>query len=311
MKNSKGKMRTAGLIALSALCLGYAIWASVAYHQDQDSDRAAIEIGLQKVAAMEDEVADREEMIDEMALAFDKIDANLEVIREKEAELREQSEGEEFMGNNQDRIVRDIQVINTLMEENKAELKRLRKKLSRSGVKVASLEERLAKMETEAEEQVVQMEALRTELAQRDVTIKELNDTLNQQEIVMALQDSALEFKEGVIVRQENQMNTAFFTTGTFKELKEKGLVEKEGDILGIGGKKTFTGHSPASEFVQIDVREHTTIPVFSKKPKLVTVHPEGSYEWNEDEEGIVSTIEITDPKSFWESSRYLIVATN
>lgn len=279
---------------------------------DSAARSAALEAQTMRYAMMENEVAVRDSMIGELVDAFDRVDANLEVIREKESKVRDLAENEEASGDRKVRIARDIQVINTLMTDNRKELARLRKRLRSSGITVKGLEERLARLEADGLEKDQQLAELHETLAKQDLHIMGLTDTLTQAAMYQALQETIIDHQDSLLKSQDREINSAYFATGSFKELKERGLVEKEGALLGvIGGKKAYTAEAPEEEFIRIDQREHTRIPVFAKKAEIVTAHPTNSYRLNKDEDGKVSTLEILNPEAFWASTRYLVVATN
>ena len=62
--------------------------------------------------------------------------------------------------------------------------------------------------------------------------------------------------------------------------------------------------------FTTADMRKLRDIPFDSKKAKLLTKHPAGTYEMQKDNEGYI-TLVITNPESFWSLSRYLVVELN
>jgi hypothetical protein len=49
-------------------------------------------------------------------------------------------------------------------------------------------------------------------------------------------------------------------------------------------------------------------VPLFAKKAKLVTTHPNESYNLVKNQEGVVEKIDITDPEKFWSASKYLVI---
>jgi uncharacterized coiled-coil protein SlyX len=259
---------------------------------------------------LENQVATRDSVLSEMVLAFDKIDANLEMIRSKEAKVREWSSNEEIPGKREDRIVRDIQVINTLMADNKDEIEKLRKRLNSSGVKISSLEERLDRMVAEIDEKDKAMAELRQTLADREGTIQGLNDTLSKKDMILAMHVALIQEQAASLYDQDAQLHEAYFTMGSYRDLKDRGLVEKKGALFGvIGGDKAMTDNASPEGFTRIDQRAVVNIPVHAKKVELVTPHPSDSYEIRKDADGDVSTIDITNPESFWHNSKYLIVA--
>jgi chromosome segregation ATPase len=312
MKISQRKFISIPKIGLMVALMAGGLALTGCDQTETEKKNAALEAQSLHYAMLKGEIAVRDSMIDEMVTAFDKVDANLELIREKEAAVRDLAENEEASGDRKDRIVRDVQVINTLMSDNRKEIARLRQRIKSSGIKVSGLEDRLARMEAEGVQKDRQLAEFRESLASREQQIAGLTDTLNQREMYLALQETIIDRQETLMEVQENEINTAYFTTGSFKELKDRGLVEKKGALLGVlGGKKAYTAEGPEKEFIRIDQRDHTRIPVFAKKAELVTAHPANSYRMNLDEDGRVSTLEILNPKAFWESSRYLVVATN
>ena len=104
-------------------------------------------------------------------------------------------------------------------------------------------------------------------------------------------------------------MNEAFFAMGSYKELKNKGILEKEGGFIGIGRNKVLTDTFDNNYFSKVDIREVKRIPVFSKKAEIITDHPTDSYELTETEdEKMIAYLEIKKPDDFWKASRYMVI---
>ena len=74
--------------------------------------------------------------------------------------------------------------------------------------------------------------------------------------------------------------------------------------------KKVMEGEFNKNYFTAVDMLKLHDIPFDSKKAKLLTNHPEGTYELQKDNEGYL-TLVITNPDSFWSLSRYLVVELN
>jgi len=104
-------------------------------------------------------------------------------------------------------------------------------------------------------------------------------------------------------------MHTVHYIIGEQKELKDKGVITKEGGILGIGAsKKLDVSKLEPSLFTDGDQRELLSIPLYSKKAKLITNHPEASYEFIMDSKGQVESLKVIDRKAFWSVTEYLVV---
>lgn len=295
---------------LTFLTLGFGILFLTSCENKEEKEAQAAATSA-AATQLEMAIASRDSMIEDLLTAFDEVDANLNIIREKEDKLREYAEGEEVMGDREERIVRDIQVINTLMADNKEEIAALRERLRKAGINLNSLESRLNQMELANNEKTAELVALKEQLLTAETNIASLNDTLSRREMHLVMQEEVITGQSSVIKQQDTELHEAYVATGSYKELKERGLVDKEGGILGIGAKKEFTANTNPSEFVTIDQREQVKIPIFSKKAEIVTPHPAGSYELEKGVDGEVTSLEILNPDAFWQSSRYLIVATN
>ena len=76
------------------------------------------------------------------------------------------------------------------------------------------------------------------------------------------------------------------------------------GIILGIPEEKIRAG---LLNFTPADMRTLNTIFLESKKVKVCTSHPNGSYELVKDNDGYY-TLNILDPDKFWSLSRFLVV---
>ena len=104
-------------------------------------------------------------------------------------------------------------------------------------------------------------------------------------------------------------LNQAFLVSGTYKDLRDKGILYKEGGFLGIGRLESIKDDFDESIFTEVNISELKSIPVNnSRKVKLVTEHPAGSYELVKEDENTISSIAILDPGEFWKISRYAVV---
>ncbi len=71
---------------------------------------------------------------------------------------------------------------------------------------------------------------LKIALVEKDFEIGQLNTRMTDQQVAIAQKDEKIN-------NQTNEMNKAYLASGTYKDLKAKGLVFKEGGFLGLGKK--------------------------------------------------------------------------
>ena len=144
-------------------------------------------------------------------------------------------------------------------------------------------------------------------LAKRDVRIAELDEAVTNLTGQVEHLTTENEQQKEVLMTQDEALNTVYYALGTNKELKEQKIVEGGGLF---SSKKVMEGEFNKNYFTAVDMRKLHDIPFDSKKAKLLTNHPEGTYELQKDNEGYL-TLVITNPDSFWSLSRYLVVELN
>jgi len=225
----------------------------------------------------------------------------LNTIKQKENIITMKSSDSEFTKERKDQILADIQSINILLDANKKKIASLNAQLKESGTAIKGLQTRIATLEATVMQYETEISDLKKVLVDKNFEIGQLNTRM------LALQDT-ISMKDETISTQIGKINQAYLIYGTFKDLKEIGLVSKEGGFLGIGRKENLIEDFSDSLFEEIDVTETRTIPVNAKKAKFITEHPSSSYELIEEGENRIASIEIKDPEQFWKISKYAVV---
>jgi DNA repair exonuclease SbcCD ATPase subunit len=244
-----------------------------------------------------------------LAQTMDEIDKNLESIKEKEHIISKTDDSERGRSR-KEKIVQDLAMINTLLEQNRQKVEELNEQLKKFGKEKRYLSKMAESAKKRVEEQENEIAALKEELTQGNYKIGDLNKQLNDLQMANM---SLTEEREALKVeraKMDVELHKAYFTYGTAKELKDRKLIVKEGGFLGIGKKEALQNSFSKNKdyFTELDVRETTTIPVYAKKVKFVTFHPKDSYEIKTEDKDKVSYIHITKPDEFWSASKYLVV---
>jgi len=243
----------------------------------------------------------RDSAINEWVLTFDQIEKDLQTIKEKEKIITLKSSDMEFSKDRKQQILEDIKYVNSLLDKNKMKIATLNAQLKNSGGTIKSLQDKIAGLEFSMKQSENEISELKLALADKNFAIEQLNTRMTDMQVTIAQKDE----KIGI---QTDEMNKAYLATGTYKDLKEKGLVSKEGGFLGLGKKESLLENFSDSSFAQIDITETKTIPVNSKNAKLITEHPTGSYELIHDDNDKIAYLEIKDPDQFWKISKYAVV---
>ena len=179
--------------------------------------------------------------------------------------------------------------IATLESKNKsqsAEFKRLIANLN------AELDARSAKI-TEITNQLA---AANKELAFKVEEVKVLTQNVDSL-------DKETKGQKMMIAEQDQTIHMANYLIGNRKELKEAEVISRQG----IFCPPIVSSQAQKADFINIDIRETTAIPVNSKKAKLLSVHPADSYTLEAGEDGNL-VLKITDVTAFWKQTKYLVV---
>jgi predicted nucleic acid-binding Zn-ribbon protein len=231
------------------------------------------------------------------------IENNLSQIEQKQASISENSKTNELKGTQVERINENIRSINELMKLNKDKIAALSKQLKNSNVKIGNFEKMVASLNEQLGEKDKQLADMNTRLESLNTTVDKLNTDVN----TLTAQNTD---KQKVIEDQTTRLHTAYYTTGTYKELRDKKVVSKEGGFLGIGANKKVQSNFNTSAFNTIDITQTATIPISAKDAVVLTNHPSDSYTI-EHKGKTVSDLLITNPEKFWGASKYLVVVVD
>ncbi|MFZ2341235.1 MAG: hypothetical protein WAW07_16115 [Bacteroidales bacterium] len=293
---SKGVLITAIISLAILLGLGLLGWSM--YKKDHNAQLALMED--QRVTFTQ-ELTQRDSTLNDWLTSFDEVEKNLRMIKEKEKLITVNSAGTEVSADKRNQIMEDIKSINTLLDENRKKIAALNSQLKKSGGTITGLQTRIAELETSMKTYENDIALLKATLDNKNFEIEQLNETM------VALNDT-LNMKVETINTQTYMLNQAFLVAGTYKDLRDKGLLSKEGGFLGIGRKESLTDSFTDSIFTEINITELKSIPVNSKKVRLVTEHPAGSYELVRQDEDQIASIAILNPEEFWKISKYAVV---
>ena len=237
--------------------------------------------------------------------SFNEIEANLDSVKKHQSIVTLKSKNKnELSPNAKDRINEDIKMINDLMDQNKQKLAYLSEKLRQNDFKIVSLQKMI--------------ETLKAQLVSKDSELVELNKQLVAVNAnVVQLKSNIAELKatgekqSQTIQEQTTKLNTAFYTTGTFKDLRTKKVIDKDGGFLGIGKTEKMKADFNTEAFTKIDITQLSEVKINSKKAELVTTHPIGSYKLEKNDKKVYEKLVITNPEKFWSASKYLVIVTD
>jgi predicted nucleic acid-binding Zn-ribbon protein len=248
----------------------------------------------------------------ELNSIISEIEANLDSVSKDQDMVSElNKEGYE---NQKEKIDAMITGINSYMEKNKAKMVALEKKVKKSGKANSALQkmvENLKKQIIQKEEQLV---AMQSTIQGLEVKVGELNQTVavKDQEIAakteeISKKDNELVERQKTIDNKENELTTGYIAYGSKKELAEKGIIKKEGGVLGMGKVLKLSDRPDNTKFRKINIKTLSEIRLgMVKKKKMVSSHPDNSYYYTISGEEVF--IKITDYNKFWSLTKYCVI---
>ena len=252
----------------------------------------------------------RDSMENALVTTLDEINQNLDMIHAKEGLISNtNTKGHENISK-KEAILNNIAMINALIADNKEKIDKLQDQAKKLGKEKHAMTRLAEQTKLRIEKQEDEIASLKEQLAQESYKVEDLNKRVTE----MQMNNDQIAAEKAQLsetnTKMDKDLNKAYFTYGTAKELKSKSLVEKTGGVLGMGKKEALSNafYKNKSSFTEVDIRDTKTIPIQGKKPKLITFHPKSSYDIQESKDAKYASINIKNPEEFWSSSRYLVV---
>ena len=275
------------------LFVGLCLMAMVACQDQKTAQNLA---SISQADSLQKIIAQKDNEINDMMGTLNEIQEGFRQITEAENRVTVAQSGEK--ADKAQQIRENMQFISQRMQQNKQLINKLQQQLRESSFKGDELKKTIETLTAQLEEKEQQLQQLRVELDSKDIHISQLDETINNLNTnVSSLQEESSQ-KTEVINTQDRQLNTAWYVFGTKSELKEQGILVK-GRVL--------QGNFNKSYFTKIDIRVVNEIKLYSKWAKLLTMHPGSSYTLNRDSKDQY-VLRITNPHTFWSTSKYLVV---
>lgn len=259
----------------------------------------------QNAAALQD--ATRQELEaavanrDSLLSLVNEIASGMEQIKSLENILTTNGVGDEN-SNERARILADMSAIQKTLAQRKQQLADLEAKLKNSNLTNSNLKKTIETLHAQIEAQTAEINELRVKLVDANALIDSLNTAVDS---LSSTVDTITSERDAAIDRSTelaNELNTCYYVAASNKELKEHKILES-----GFLRKtKIMESDFDRNFFTRADKRNLRVINLYSKKAKVLTNQPEGSYvivDNNGHKE-----LKITNPTAFWSLSNYLVV---
>lgn len=201
------------------------------------------------------------------------------------------------------KIKSDMADIQRALNERRQRLSELEARLNKSNANNANLRQAISSLKSQIAAQVTTIESLRKDLASANIYIDQLTQDVDSLNTTVATTIEEKNAAEQMNVELTNQLNTCYYVIGSKSELKEHDIIKtgflKKTKIMPEDFQRNY--------FTEADQRMLTSLPLHSKKAKVLTNQPTDSYEIATDADGM-KVLKITNPQEFWATYKYLVI---
>ncbi len=252
--------------------------------------------------------------LDEVFATLNEVEAGLKSIRESENIIAVQSQTEDGIdvpAESKIQIKNDMEAIQeairkyqkqiaALKNDNRIQSQQFKKRLNALSKELNEKSELIESLSAQLNEKSAQLEIKTKEVATLGEVVSNLKNEVN----TLSQEEKKLKDK---VASQEQELYSVYYIVGTKSDLIDAGVVTKGG--LFKSAKVSYL--SEQDIFVKIDYRNISIINTNAKKAKILSIHPKGTYTLENDKESGEVSLIISDPASFWEQTRYLVIQTN
>lgn len=284
------KIKVLGFLLLSAIAVSC---GDSKEKKENETLKAEIQGLKQENASLKSGEVKMKASMDEANKFLKEIEKNLASIDQNKTMIAKLSGEKKDKKDTQENIKSHISTIKELVENSK--------------LKIIALDRAILKLRQESGDKSAEILAL-------DKQVKGLTNDLLEKDIQIEVLDNELEDMEELYEMELKKsaelwsiVNRAYHVVNTAKDLKTAGIVNKEGGFIGLGKVKVLNANASDALFTEIKKDETTEIMLNAKKAKVISNHPDGSYEI-QGEAGTADVLVILDRKSFWKEGNYLVV---
>lgn len=238
---------------------------------------------------------------DSLMLLMGDIYTGLDSINQQEGLLYNLKGGENV--DRREEIRQNLNALKARLDANRALLASMEQKLQASNSQNSVLTKTIEQLKAHIAQQDEKLAKLQDDLDNANAQIADLNNQVAEGQEQLKGETQAKEAAQAAAVEAENEANKVFYAIGTNKELKKNGLLEKKF----LGATKVLQGDFNTNYFTIADKRKISEIKTNSKKVKIWSNNPAGSYEIVDGADGN-KIIRISNPTAFWSISPYLII---
>ncbi len=194
-----------------------------------------------------------------------------------------------------DQVFDRIAQLKDAIERTKDRITQLDARLKRNGIKIAGLEKMIA--------------GLKKTVAEKEEHIALLTAQVGTLQTQVAGLSTEVEGKQYQIDQKQRELATVFYAVGSKKELKDAGIIESEGGVLGLGKTLKPSGNFNEAAFTPLDTDQESVIRIPAENAQVLSAQPVSSYMLQAVGKDLVE-LHILDAKEFRKIKQVVILKT-
>ena len=246
--------------------------------------------------------AQQKEILYDLTETLVEVSTSLDSIAVGEGLLKKTGEGKTLT---RQQVIANLNSFKQMLADNRAKLAEMEKKLSTRNDQIGKLSALIKHLNNELDEREATIAKLEEVIKDQKTTIRDLTEVVESSKLTISeMEDENVRQRE-LISQQENSNNAVYFTIGSSKQLKDRGLLK--------GGfmkkKKVDFSAVDKSNFTQADKRQLSEIAIPSGDARVLSGQPQDSYKIEEIDRNKCRIV-ITNKDRFWNVSNVLIIQT-
>jgi Prokaryotic membrane lipoprotein lipid attachment site. len=239
---------------------------------------------------------------DDLLSTLNEVEDGFQQIKDAENYLVVQAQtNTDINKNTKEKLKDDLKFIQETLNNNKAQIEKLEKN---SKFQSAQMKKTIARLNGELESKYALITSLQEDLSKKDAEIADLYQSVSDLAGTVDNLTETTEVQQAQIKKKDDDLNTAYYVFGTSKELKDEHIVDGGGLFK---NSKLLPENFHKEYFTKVDIRNLKEIPLYSKKAKMLSNMPAGSYSFEKGKDGNI-TLRIKDNTKFWSLARFLVI---
>ena len=253
------------------------------------------------------EIASKDKYIEDVTTTIGEISNQLEAAWAAEKKLVRQTNAGDVgktlsQAELREHILARISDINAMLASNRKRVVDLQHKLKESSTKYTGIESLVGDLKKSLEDR---------EKSVADLTehVQNLQIEVNEKTQILAARDQTIKVQTDEINDQTIALQTVYYVVGTRSDLKDKGVISREGGFpWGLFGSTTMLAAEYDPEYFQpLDKTKEMEIEIPGKIDEIVPKRSDDSYTKQELDNGH-TVIKIVKPGNFWRESHLVII---